>query len=338
MISSTNNKGDVPEAPLLGRLFVALGDGAFHSGERLAAELRVSRSAIWKAVHALRDLGATVHAVPNRGYRLVNAGEPLDVRAIRSAMSLSERIRTLEVAWSVGSTNTVLLERPDPAEGTSEVLLAEYQSAGRGRRGRAWLAPLGGALCMSFSWIFPEVPRDLGALGLVIGVCVLRALRQLGVESARLKWPNDVLVEGRKLGGILIELRAESEGPACVIVGVGLNVMLGTQVLERIAETGLAATDLVTAGLENPSRNRLAAKVIDASLEGLLQFEKGGLRRFVEEWREADALRGRMVDVRAPEGISRGLARGIDVHGALMVETPQGLRRFISGDVTVRAS
>lgn len=337
-MSTTRPKGQVPDLPLVAQVFAATADGAFHSGEALAAALGVSRSAIWKAVRTLRSLGATVHAVPNRGYRLVSGGEPLDAQLIRGAMQRRDRVRALEVAWSVGSTNTVLLERSDPPEGQCEVLLAEHQSAGRGRRGRTWLAPLGGSLCMSFSWSFRAVPRDLGALGLMIGVCVLRALRELGLTSARLKWPNDVLVDGGKLGGILIELRAESEGPACAVIGVGLNVMLGKPVLQQIAATGVAATDLVTAGLEKPSRNLLAAKIIDASLEGLLEFERGGLRRFVEEWREADALRGQMVDVRAPEGISRGLARGIDVHGALMVETPQGLKRFISGDVTVRAS
>jgi len=325
--------------PLLARVFTATADGQFHSGEALATELGVSRGAIWKAVRALRVLGATVHAVPNRGYRVVGAAQPLDAAAILGGIlpAMRARVCALTVAWSVGSTNTVLLERPDPPDGMCEVLLTEHQSAGRGRRGRTWLAPLGGSLCMSFSWTFREVPRDLGALGLVIGVCVLRALRGLGLDSVRLKWPNDVLVEGRKLAGILIELRAESEGPACVIVGVGLNVVLGSTILAQIAASGVAATDLVTVGMKEPSRNLLAAKVIEASIEGLLQFQKGGLRRFVEEWREADALQGQMVDVRAPEGISRGLARGIDVHGALMVETPQGLRRFISGDVTVRA-
>jgi BirA family biotin operon repressor/biotin-[acetyl-CoA-carboxylase] ligase len=338
MISTRSSQQDHPQ-PLIARLFATLTDGEFHSGEVLAKQLGVSRGAIWKAARALRTLGATVHAVPNRGYRLLGAGEALDAQAIRGGISpaMQGRVRSLEVLWSVGSTNTVLLERPDPPEGSCDVLLAEHQSAGRGRRGRTWLAPLGGALCMSFSWTFREVPRDLGALGLVIGVCVLRALRQLGLGNVRLKWPNDVQIAGRKLAGILIELRAESEGPACVIVGVGLNVAFG-KALDELAGDGVAATDLATSGLEHPSRNQLAAKVLEASLEGLLQFESGGLKRFAEEWREADALRGRMVDVKAPEGVSRGLARGIDLHGALVVETPQGVRRFISGDVTVRAS
>jgi BirA family biotin operon repressor/biotin-[acetyl-CoA-carboxylase] ligase len=185
--------------------------------------------------------------------------------------------------------------------------------------------------------MFREVPPDLGALGLVIGVCALRALRALDVRDATLKWPNDLLIGERKLGGMLIDLRAESAGPAYVVIGIGLNVALGEGVLKKIAVAGLPATDLASAGLPASSRNRAAAGLIDACLRGLSDFERSGLKPFIEEWRSADALRGRPVDVRAVEGtLSRGFARGIDVHGALIVETAHGIRRFISGDVTVR--
>jgi BirA family biotin operon repressor/biotin-[acetyl-CoA-carboxylase] ligase len=219
----------------------------------------------------------------------------------------------------------------------SEVLLAEYQTAGRGRRGRAWLAPPGGAICLSLSWTFREVPPDLGALGLVIGVCALRALRAQGLEGGALKWPNDLLVGGRKLGGVLIDLRAESSGPAHVVIGIGLNVALGEEVLQKISQAGLPATDLMSVHRSAPSRNELAAGLVGECLRGLVDFERQGLKPFTGEWASADALRGRAVDVKAVEGrTSRGLARGIDVHGALMVETPQGIQRFISGDVTVR--
>jgi BirA family biotin operon repressor/biotin-[acetyl-CoA-carboxylase] ligase len=330
------------ERPLVERVFAELSDGQFHSGEDLAQALGVSRSAIWKAVRSLRDLGATLHAVRNRGYRLAKSSEPLAAERIREKLpqDVRERVRRLEVAWSTGSTNTVLLSRPNPPSGSSEVMLAEYQTAGRGRRGRAWLAPPGGAICMSMSWTFRNVPADLSALGLVIGVCELRALHALGVGSAKLKWPNDVLVEDRKLGGILIELRAESDGPACVVIGMGLNVALGAPLLAKIAETGIAATDLVTAGLVESSRNSVAAAVVDSCIQGLLEFERDGLRPFIENWRDADALQGRMVDVRGAVGeVTRGLARGVDLHGALLVETAEeGLKKFVSGDVSVRVS
>ena len=324
--------------PLAARVFAALSDGHFHSGEELAQALGVSRSAIWKAAGALRELGATLHAVRNRGYRLASASEPLDAAKIREALAADVRhhVRSVEATWSTASTNSVLLARANPPAAMSEVFVAEYQTAGRGRRGRAWLASPGGAICLSLSWTFREVPRDLGALSLVIGVCALRALRELGVAGAGLKWPNDLLLGERKLGGVLIELRAESAGPACVVIGIGLNMALGAALLARISETGMAATDLSSAGLAQASRNSVAAALVSACLRGLRAFEREGLTPFIEEWRTADALRGRPVDVTTGDGVAHGLARGVDVHGALLVETPQGVRRFISGDVTVR--
>jgi BirA family biotin operon repressor/biotin-[acetyl-CoA-carboxylase] ligase len=322
------------------RVFAELADGQFHSGEALAEALGVSRSAVWKAVKSLRDLGATLHAVRNRGYRLAKSSEVLAPAPILASVSedVQRRIKRMEVVWSVDSTNTVLLSRPNPPNGSSEVMLAEYQTAGRGRRGRPWLAPPGGSICMSFSWNFRDVPEDLGALGLVIGICELRALRKLGVTQAKLKWPNDLLVDDRKLGGILIELRAESDGPAYVVVGVGLNVALGAPLIEKIAETGMAATDLVTAGLENPSRNAVAGAIFDACVQGLLEFEREGLRPFIEAWPEGDALRGRTVNIRGATGeVARGLVRGVDLHGALLVESlDEGLKKFMSGEVSVR--
>jgi BirA family transcriptional regulator, biotin operon repressor / biotin---[acetyl-CoA-carboxylase] ligase len=328
----------VAPAPLTAQVFGALADGRFHSGEDLAKALGVSRSAIWKSVAALRELGATLHAVRNRGYRLAHGGESLDPVKIRERLSreVRDHIASVEAAWMIPSTNTALLARANPAIGTSEVLLAEYQSAGRGRRGRAWIAPPGGAICLSFSWTFAEVPQELSALGLVIGVCAVRTLRELGVEGAALKWPNDLLIGEHKLGGVLIELRAESAGPACVVIGVGLNVALGAALIRQLAESGTAATDLTSAGLTAPSRNAIAAALLSDCVKGLLKFEAEGLKPFIEEWRAADALRGRLVNVTGADGTARGLARGIDLHGALVVETPQGLKRFISGDVTVR--
>jgi BirA family biotin operon repressor/biotin-[acetyl-CoA-carboxylase] ligase len=328
------------ESPLSAQLFARLADGRFHSGEELARSLGVSRSAVWKAAGSLRTLGATLHAVRNRGYRLRHAAEPLDAAQIRDRLApdVRDHVAGVEAIWSTTSTNAVLLERANPAGGSAQVLLAEYQTAGRGRRGRAWLAPPGGAICLSLSWTFREVPQDLGALGLVIGVCALRALRECGVTGTALKWPNDLLLGERKLGGVLIELRAESAGSACAVIGVGLNVTLGPALLNRIEESGTVATDLASAAASLPTRNAVAAALVSASVRGLLEFERQGLKPFIEEWRTADALRGRPVTVSGADGIARGLARGIDLRGALMVETPSGLQRFISGDVTLRAS
>jgi len=325
-------------SPLVARVFAQLCDGQFHSGEDLAKALGVTRSAVWKAANALRDLGTPMEAVRNRGYKLPGASEPLAAAHIREHLSanVQERLTRLDVAWSTASTNTELVERPYPAEGRSEVLLAEFQTAGRGRRGRSWLAPPGGAVCLSLSWTFPEVPRDAGSLSLAVGVSVLRALVALRVPRVQLKWPNDVLIGDRKLGGILIELRAEAAGPACVVVGIGLNVALGSELIETIAATGLRAVDLTTVMGKPVSRNALAGQIIEHGVRGLLQFEREGLKPFIDEWQDADALRGRPIDVSAGNEVVRGLGRGIDLSGALLVETPQGLQRFLSGEVTVR--
>jgi BirA family biotin operon repressor/biotin-[acetyl-CoA-carboxylase] ligase len=319
-------------------VYALLVDGKFRSGEELAEQLGVSRSGVWKAAVTLRALGVVIHAVRNRGYRLAAPSELLDATLIQQALTRDARgrVRQVDVAWSLESTNTVLLSRGDLPIGKSDVCLAEYQSAGRGRRGRSWLAPPGASICLSLSWHFPEVPRDLGALSLVTGVCALRALKEHALEDIRLKWPNDLLLEGRKLGGILIELRAESAGPTYVVIGIGINVALGANLLRQIAAAGTNATDLKSAGLVATSRNAIVASLVDSIVRGLMEFEKQGLRAFIEEWRRADALRGQMVNVHAGEQVSRGLARGVDISGALLVETTQGLRKFVSGEVSVR--
>jgi BirA family transcriptional regulator, biotin operon repressor / biotin---[acetyl-CoA-carboxylase] ligase len=326
------------KGPLEAQVHAQLAQGGFQSGAELARRLGVSRSAVWKAVVALRERGLIVHAVRNRGYRLAAPCEPLNAAKIRAGLhkGVRERIRDIETVWSLESTNAALLERSDLPPGLADVLLAEHQTAGRGRRGRAWLASPGGAICLSLAWCFQQMPRDLSALGLAVGVCALRALRRHVKEPIALKWPNDLTVGDRKLAGILIEMRAESAGPAYVVIGIGVNVALGEAVLARIAETGTRATDLKSAGADPVPRNALAAQLITEMVAGLTVFQSEGLRPFVVEWEAADGLRGRAVSVRAGERSARGIARGIDIGGALIVETPQGLQMFVSGDVSVR--
>jgi BirA family transcriptional regulator, biotin operon repressor / biotin---[acetyl-CoA-carboxylase] ligase len=326
------------DSPLPAWVLARLADGQFHSGQDLAADLGVTRSAIWKAVAALRALGVEMQAVRNRGYRLAAPSEPLDAMRLRDALSPVTRdaVTSLEIVWSCPSTNDALLARMAPLAGTTAVMLSEYQSAGRGRRGRKWLAPPGAAICMSLAWTFPELPRDLSALSLVVGVCVLRALSRLGARNLELKWPNDVLCERRKVCGTLIELRAESAGPTTVVIGIGINCAIGSGVRETISSAGLAPADLRDAGIDSAQRNAIAASVLDACLEGLRTFEREGGTSFLQEWQRVDALRDREVTVQLADGARRGIARGVDLTGALLVENPQGVTRFISGDVSVR--
>ena len=321
------------------QVYTELAAGGFRSGAVLARRLGVTRNAIWKAVRSLHDLGLTIHAVPRRGYRMPVPCEPLDAAAIRAALSAESRrrVRRLEVVWSVESTNAALLARSDVPQELADVLVAEYQTAGRGRLGRTWLAPPGGSICLSIGWTFPELPAELPALGLAVGVCTLRALRSHVSRRLALKWPNDLVLEDSKLGGILIEMRAESAGPAYVVIGIGLNLALGAQLLEQIVATGTRAGDLASAGADPLRRNALTGRLATETIEGLVRFRHEGLRPFLDEWRAADSLCGRAVTIRSAQSSWRGIARGIDESGALLVETPRGLQRVLSGDVSVRS-
>jgi BirA family biotin operon repressor/biotin-[acetyl-CoA-carboxylase] ligase len=327
-------------APLARTLYALLSDAEFHSGTALAQHCRVSRSAIWKAVSRLRTLGVVVDAVPNRGYRIPAAGALLEANAIRALLPTLERARLREgsCVWMTGSTNADLLQRSGPPAGQFDFRSAEYQSAGRGRRTRRWFAPPGGALCLSLSWSFAFLPAHVAALSLAVGVCVLRALRDTGRSGCALKWPNDIVLDGRKLGGILIELRAEGSGPALVVIGIGLNVALGPKLSAAVRASGTEAADLTALGGVPCNRNQLAAAVLTRCVSGLVRFEQDGFRSFMAEWRAVDALAGREVLVSGQGAAIAGHARGIDMDGALCVQTRAGLQRFVTGEVSVRAA
>jgi BirA family biotin operon repressor/biotin-[acetyl-CoA-carboxylase] ligase len=322
------------------QVFRRLADGAFHSGESLAREFGVSRSAVWKAVHALESAGAHVEAVRNRGYRIAAALGALDAQAIRAALpvDVAARIEQVEVAWSLPSTNDVLLSGPEAASGRARVLLAEHQTAGRGRRGRAWVAPLGGALCLSLGYTFPALPRDVAALPLGVGVWVADALRRFGALAVRLKWPNDLVIHDAKLGGVLMELRAEAAGPAWVVIGLGLNVALDAAARAPLTSARLRVADLADAGVAAPTRNALASAIVAALVRGLETFAAQGAAAFLDAWRAADAMAGREVRVEGVGDAVLGIARGVDASGALRIETAHGVRTFLAGDVSLRGA
>ncbi len=326
-------------AVLAQRVYALLCDQKFHSGAALAAECGVSRSAVWKAVAALRRLDVTVHAVARRGYRLPHATPLLNADRIRAALpaTVAQCLRSAVSAWSTGSTNADLLAHADLPPGQFDFMTAEYQSAGRGRRTRSWFAPPGGAICLSIGWSFASLPSTVGALSLAMGVCALRALRRCGVGGVGLKWPNDLVAGEAKLGGILTELRAEAAGPAFVVIGIGLNVALGAAVIERVRASGTEAVDLAELVRAPVDRHTFTAALISEMVQGLQQFERMGFASFVAEWRALDALVGKPVQVKLDSGIVCGHARGIDADGALCVHTRDGVQRFTTGDASVRA-
>ena len=326
------------QAPLPQRVFQRLDDRSFVSGEALAADLSVTRAAVWKAVEQLRELGVALDAQTNKGYRLAPGVSGLSVDRIESRLSADVRARleVLLVEWTLESTNTRLLEALPPAAGLAAVVLAEHQTGGRGRRGRGWVAPPGGAICLSLGWQYADMPADLSALSLIVGLCAVNALTSLGVPGVTLKWPNDLVTREGKLGGILIEMRAESGGPVHVVVGIGVNVALDEDARNAVKATGNTADDIRTHCASVPDRNAIVAALLERLIPAFEGFPRHGLTPHLENWHDCDALREHEVRVENAGEITRGVARGIDSHGALLVETPAGVRRFISGEVTVR--
>ena len=229
-----------------------------------------------------------------------------------------------------------MLEALPPTAGSAAVILAEHQTGGRGRRGRGWVAPPGGAICLSVAWQYPDLPADLSALSLVVGLCTVNALAELRVPGVLLKWPNDLVTAGGKLGGILIEMRAESGGPVHVVVGIGLNVALDDTARAAVKATGNTADDIRAHHTPVPDRNAIVAALLARLIPALEAFPRAGFTPHLDNWHDCDALREQEVRVENAGEITRGIARGIDAHGALIVETPTGVQRFISGEVTVR--
>ena len=326
------------QAPLAQRVFQRLDDRSFVSGEALAADLSVTRAAVWKAVEQLRELGVALDAQTNKGYRLAPGVSALSVERIESLLSadMRARLEVLLVDWTLDSTNTRLLDALPPAAGTAAVVLAEHQTGGRGRRGRGWVAPPGGAICLSLGWQYADMPADLSALSLIVGLCAVNALTALRVPGVKLKWPNDLVTAEGKLGGILIEMRTESGGPVHVVAGIGLNVALDETARATVKTTGNIADDIRAHCAPVPDRNAIVAALLARLIPALEGFPRHGLTPHLENWHDCDALHDLEVRVENAGEITRGIARGIDAHGALLVETPAGVRRFISGEVTVR--
>jgi BirA family biotin operon repressor/biotin-[acetyl-CoA-carboxylase] ligase len=324
--------------PLLQKVFQRLNDREFISGETLAADLSVTRAAVWKAVEQLRELGVALDASTHKGYRLAPGLSALREEAIEAALGGDARahLASLVVEWTLESTNTKLLDSLPPAAGCASVVLAEHQTGGRGRRGRSWVAPPGGAVCLSVAWQYAELPADLSALSLVVGLCAVNALHELGIEGVNLKWPNDLVTRNGKLGGILIEMRAEAGGPVHVVIGIGLNVLLDEGARAAVKAAGNVADDIRAHRDPAPDRNAIVAGVLRRLVPALRDFPRHGLKPHLSHWGACDALFDRPVNVENAGEITSGIARGVDSHGALLVETPGGVQRFISGEVSVR--
>ena len=316
-------------------LLQILADGHFHSGEELGARLRVTRAAIWKQLHALEALGLTVYAVRGRGYRLDQPIEFLQADIIQALLParVREQLHHLDVVHETDSTNSHLKSLALQGAALGTACLAEWQRAGRGRQGRTWVSPFGSNIYLSLLWRFPTGPAALAGLSLAVGVALARAVQDCGCPGVGLKWPNDLVWNGQKLGGILVEIAGESSGPSYAIIGVGVNLRMSGRAEGDIDQPW---TDLSRICHEIPSRNALAAAVLSQLITTLQLFESKGLSPFMDAWRGWDVTAGRAVQLHLPSEVVTGFAQGISDDGAILIRVGDELRRYASGEISLR--
>ncbi|WP_295542189.1 bifunctional biotin--[acetyl-CoA-carboxylase] ligase/biotin operon repressor BirA [uncultured Thiohalocapsa sp.] len=314
-----------------------LADGALHSGAEVAARLGISRAAVSKALRRASDeLGLEIECRRGQGYRLRHPLERLDAARIRAALPDGARTRLahIEVLEAVDSTNTRLMRAAADGAACGSVCLAERQHAGRGRSGRRWVSPFGANIYLSILWRYALAPAALGGLSLACGVAAARTLRANGVADIGLKWPNDLHWRRRKLGGLLLEVAGESQGPSHVVVGLGVNLRLSARDARDIDQPW---SDLSRVpGVARPGRNALAAQLIASLVGALADYGEAGLAPFLPDWHAFDRYLGEPVEIVTATQRIAGTVAGIDTDGHLLLDTREGRRRFHSGEVSLR--
>ena len=316
--------------PILRRL----GDGRFHSGEGLAQEFGLSRSTVFNVLAQAQEMGLAIHAVRGRGYRVPRPVEWLDRQALEQALGVRAARYTVHLLDKVESTNACVMAAALDGAPDGTLYCAEHQASGRGRRGRRWHSVLGGGLTFSLLCRFETGLQSLAGLSLAAGLAVARAVNRHSRHPARLKWPNDVLVDYRKLAGILVEVQGDMHGPAFAVIGIGINVRLDGAQRDAVDQ---ALIDLAEIGV-TVGRNRVLADCLLELDAVLSQFRQQGFAGLREEWLTLDAYAGRRVALSLPDARSvSGVASGVDETGAFLLrETHAGLVPYNGGEISLR--
>ena len=312
-----------------------LSDGNFHSGEHLAVELGVSRTAIWKQIQTLDGYGLDIFRVRGKGYCLSRPLELLRQTDIETAIEAANRreLKDIEIFFITDSTNGQLMNRVGLPGFHGSVALAEFQTAGRGRRGRHWFSPLGAGICLSVAWHFDSQPETMAALSLAAGVAVIRTLHAQGLVKARLKWPNDIICEGKKLGGILLETRGEMAGPCDVVLGIGVNYSLPEQIIRSIDQP---VTDVYGCMDRPAKRNVLCGAIISDAVRMFREFNAGGFAAFIDQWRRYDWYAGKQATLFMHDRSYTGEVLGVTQNGMLQMSIRGKVHQFAGGELSLR--
>lgn len=310
-------------------LISILSNGEFHSGEQLGETLGMSRAAINKHIQTLRDWGVDVFTVPGKGYSLPEPIQLLNEEFIRSSISKG----SVTILPVIDSTNQYLLDRFSTLQ-SGDACVAEYQQAGRGRRGRKWFSPFGSNLYLSMYWRLEQGPAAAIGLSLVIGIVMAEVLQSLGADKVRVKWPNDLYLMDRKLAGILVELTGKTGDAAQIVIGAGINLAM-RRVESDVINQGWI--NLQEAGIAI-DRNTLAVRLIKELRAALILFEQEGLVPYLSRWEKLDNFIHRPVKLIIGEKEIFGTSRGIDAQGALLLEQDGVIKPWMGGEISLRSA
>ena len=313
-----------------------LSDGKFHSGEDIGNDLGLSRTAVWKHLNALSDMGLELHKVRGRGYRLAAPIELLDESIIRRMMDIDSNqiINNLEIYAELESTNHYLKQKIQQGADTGHVCMSESQSEGRGTKGRTWVSPFGRNIYLSLLWKFNCSPSELCGLSLSVGVAVARAIEEIGAADVKLKWPNDLVWKNQKLGGLLLEMAGEASGPCQVVIGVGVNVSMPESVGRSIDQPWVDINTILSN--EPVSRNKLTGSILKHLCGVLSEFQDAGFAVTRKEWLRRDVIVGKAVKLLLPNREIFGVVKDIDENGALLLESEGRVKQYASGEVSLR--
>lgn len=314
------------------RIVDLLGDGEFVSGALLGESLGVSRTTVWKHLAKLEEWGVPIEKTRGRGYRITGGMELLVKHQVHGAISKPalQLLDRLEVLDTTESTNNVVRGEIEKGSAKGFVCFSERQTGGRGRHGREWVSPFGCNIYMSLSWHFDGGAAELEGLSLAVGVAVARVLESFGVDNLSLKWPNDILLDKKKVGGILLEMMGDPIGECQVIVGVGINLGM----------TDGRSIDQAWADLSSCSkirRNALAGALITKLLPMLDAYSEQGFLAYREEWESFDAYRNAPIKLITPRQTVRGLGRGISPTGAIRIEVDGAVESYSGGEISLRS-
>lgn len=314
-------------------LINALAGGEFVSGQELGEQLDISRTAISKHIKALAEMGLDIYSVTGKGYKLSQPLSLLSQSKIINALPKSSLIPEVEVHSLIDSTNSYLLRRLPNQLSQGQVCLAEFQSAGRGRRGRQWISPFGSQIYLSMYWYLEQGLSAAMGLSLVTALAVSDAIYSLTNIQVQLKWPNDIYFDGVKLAGILIDLEGQALEPCHIIIGIGLNLDMPEQAAEQIDQKW---TDLQSHTKSKIDRNTLSAQLIHHLLKRLRQHQNEGLAGMLDEWHAEDFYLNKRVKLLTGERITKGICRGVNNQGALMLEVDGQVKPVYGGEVSLR--